>query len=381
MVVHANVAATPPDPVQLAAELKSASDELAEARTLIERLQRQRAEAEAGAQTHAAAAQKAQAYAEAAEANAEAGATAAVEQAAAVAAREAEAREAEGREEREGREAELAVARLQCEQLQGHMAHLLEETREGEALARQQAGGLAAAGIAMPPVAGVASGMGPGADVGEDWAADDLLEDTRPGEPSLKAIEAELAEIEAAQAAPIAHMHMETTSHGHGYSVDTYSCRRPAGRAPTPSTPRRRGACVSSSSWPTCRRSTRRCYWTCWQTWMRAVAAQHSCTMGQTLPTPLTPPTPRCSAWRVRRSVAACSRVASSSSAWTSCGMSSRRTQLRSCSRRSPTLEVTSTAQPPRYLAIDVSPGHRLCPVRRAHTASATFCACACVTH
>jgi len=34
VVVHANVVATPPDPAQLAAELKSASDELAEARSL-----------------------------------------------------------------------------------------------------------------------------------------------------------------------------------------------------------------------------------------------------------------------------------------------------------------------------------------------------------
>jgi len=36
----------------------------------------------------------------------------------------AEAREAAEREGREGLEAELAVARLQCEQLQGHMEHL-----------------------------------------------------------------------------------------------------------------------------------------------------------------------------------------------------------------------------------------------------------------
>ena len=67
VVVHANVMATPPDPVQLAAELKSASDELAEARTLIERLQRQKGEAEAGAHEHAAAALEAQAAAAAAQ--------------------------------------------------------------------------------------------------------------------------------------------------------------------------------------------------------------------------------------------------------------------------------------------------------------------------
>ena len=213
VVVHANVAATPPDPVQLAAELKSASDELAQARTLIERLQRQTAEAEAGALAYAAAAQKAQAYGDAAQAHAEAGLSAAVaaEHAAAATAREAEVRVAAGREGREGREAELAVARLQCEQLQGHMAELLEETREGEVMARRQVGGRAPAGIvdtSTAPLAGVASaapsGTGPGAGAGA-WAADDLVEDTRPGEPSLKAIEAELAAIEAAQAAPVVH--------------------------------------------------------------------------------------------------------------------------------------------------------------------------------
>ena len=94
VVVHANVVATPPDPVQLAAELKSASDELAEAKTLIERLQRQKGEAEAGAQEHAAAALEAQAIAaaaqrsqaEAAEGHAAAGAAAAAAAGAAAAA-------------------------------------------------------------------------------------------------------------------------------------------------------------------------------------------------------------------------------------------------------------------------------------------------------
>ena len=76
---------------------------------------------------------------------------------------------------------------MQCEQLQGHMAHLLEETREGASLAMVAA----AAGM------GAATGTGPGAGPGEAaavagaavlavegaWAADDLLEDTRPGEP------------------------------------------------------------------------------------------------------------------------------------------------------------------------------------------------------
>ena len=80
------------------------------------------------------------------------------------------------------------MARLQCEQLQGHMAHLLEETREGATLA------MVAAGAAGP---GLGTGPGPGPGPGEaaavagaavlvvegTWAADDLLEDTRPGEP------------------------------------------------------------------------------------------------------------------------------------------------------------------------------------------------------
>ena len=154
VVVHANVMATPPDPVQLAAELKSASDELAEARTLIERLQRQKGEAEAGAhdpnrnpnpdpnpnpnpnpnqagahehaaaaleaQAAAAAAQKAQAEAAeghaagaaaagaAAAAEAGAAATAEAGAAAAAVAAAAEARQAAEREGREGLEAELA---------------------------------------------------------------------------------------------------------------------------------------------------------------------------------------------------------------------------------------------------------------------------------
>ena len=77
---------------------------------------------------------------------------------------------------------------MQCEQLQGHMAHLLEETREGATLAMVAAG---AAGT------GLGTGPGPGLGPGEaaavagaavlavegTWAADDLLEDTRPGEP------------------------------------------------------------------------------------------------------------------------------------------------------------------------------------------------------
>ena len=67
------------------------------------------------------------------------------------------------------------MARLQCEQLQGHMADLLEETREGATHA------MAAA------EAGAGAGEGAGAAVLEgSWSADDLLEDTRPGEPSLK---------------------------------------------------------------------------------------------------------------------------------------------------------------------------------------------------
>ena len=104
--------------------------------------------------------------------------------------------------------AELAVARLQCEQLQGHMAHLLEETREGASLAMVAAAAATGAATGTGPEG---TGTGPGAGPGEaaavagaavagaavlvvegSWAADDLLEDTRPGEPSLKAIEAEL---------------------------------------------------------------------------------------------------------------------------------------------------------------------------------------------
>ncbi len=164
VTVHANVAATPPDPVKLAAELQAASSELAAARILIERLQREKAEAGTAA----------------------AAAAAATPRGGEVATREAERREDD-----------LSVARLQCEQLQGHMAELIEVTKEAEAAARSlvvvsSGGGGGGGGLAsLPEAAG-----------GGGWADDDLLEETRPGEVSLKAIEAELAAIEAAQAAP-----------------------------------------------------------------------------------------------------------------------------------------------------------------------------------
>ena len=77
---------------------------------------------------------------------------------------------------------------MQCEQLQGHMAHLLEETREGATLA-MVAAGAAGTGLGTGP----GQGLGPGEAaavagaavlaVEGTWAADDLLEDTRPGEP------------------------------------------------------------------------------------------------------------------------------------------------------------------------------------------------------
>jgi len=78
------------------------------------------------------------------------------------------------------------------------MVHLLDETREGATLAMKAAGACAGATAAAPAPA-PAPGPGPGDPqaaavagaavlvVEGSWAADDLLEDTRPGEPSRNA--------------------------------------------------------------------------------------------------------------------------------------------------------------------------------------------------